>query len=123
MCTWRKSISASLNVERERERRGGGIWAVRLTLLVLDDDVPDGASGAGVDPGGGLVQDHQTRAPDKGDGDGQFPLHSSRQCPHSLVSVGIHASLLQDSGKDSRRKRRVTVCGKRQFDSERFNHI
>lgn len=42
---------------------------IKLTILVLDNNVPDAASGAGIDPCGGFIQNHQTRAPNEGNGD------------------------------------------------------
>lgn len=70
----------------------------RLTFLVLDNNVPDGTPGAGIDSCGGFIQHHQAGAPYEGDGDWQLALHAAWQGAHPLVSVSVHACLLQDPG-------------------------
>ena len=70
---------------------------------MLQDDVPDAVSGAGVHAGGGLVQDHQAWAANEGDGDGEFALHAARQGAHPLVPVGVHACFLQDPRENGKR--------------------
>lgn len=75
-----------------------------LTFLMLDNNVPDAAPGAGIHSCGWFIQNHQTGPSYEGDGDWQLALHAPRQRAHPFVSVSIHPRLLQDPGRKSQWK-------------------
>src|SRR6202044_886525 len=51
----------------------------------LADDVPHGAAAAGVQPGGGLVQEDQPRIAEQGHGEVETTLHAARIGGHGLA--------------------------------------
>ena len=68
------------------------------TVTVPQEEVPDLPASERVHPRGGLVQDDCARASHKGQEDGELALHSPREVPSQLISVGQQIHLGQPPG-------------------------
>ena len=66
-------------------------------MLVLENEVPDGASGVRVDAGGRLVQYDGARPGDEGYGHGQLALHAARQTIHRTATLAQQTQVANHS--------------------------